>query len=359
VPRGFRSEGVLTMELTMSGRKYVDVPKMQETVREMWVRLARVPGAVAVGAVSSLPLSNMMAWGPITVEGREVAANERFINVDQRVIGGEYLTAMEIPLLEGRGFTEEDTRTTPRVGIVDQRMAQALWPGGDALGKRVRTGGIDASNTAPWITIIGVVGNVKQDALEAESRMALYFPHSQLPGRALNVVVRTHGDPATLASAVRKELRELDPDLPVYNVRTMDQRVSESLARRRFSMLLFAIFAALASGLAAVGIYGVIAFLVTQGTREMGIRMALGATPGEIGMLVVKHGLLMAAFAIVIGVGAALLVTRVMRSLLFGVAAADPITYALVCLLVALTALAASYFPARRAARLDPMRSLR
>ena len=359
VPRGFRSDGVLTMELTMSGRKYVDVPKMQETVREMWVRLARVPGAVAVGSVSSLPLSNMMAWGPITVEGRAAAANERFINVDQRVIAGEYLKAMEIPLLQGRLFTEEDTRATPRVGIVDQRMAQTLWPAGDALGKRVRTGGIDASNTAPWITIVGVVGNVKQDALDAESRMALYFPHSQLPGRALNVVVRAQGDPAALAPAVRRELRELDPDLPVHNVRTMDQRVSESLARRRFSMLLFAIFAVLASGLAAVGIYGVIAFLVTQGTKEMGIRMALGATPGSIGLLVVKHGLVMAAFALAIGVAAALAVTRVMRSLLFGVGAADPVTYVLVCLLVGLTALAASYLPARRAARLDPMRSLR
>ena len=359
VPRGFRSDGVLTMELTMSGRKYVDVPKMQETVREMWVRLARVPGAVAVGSISSLPLSNMMAWGPITVEGREVAANERFINVDQRVIAGEYLKAMEIPLLQGRLFNEQDTRTTPRVGIVDQRMAQTLWPAGDALGKRVRTGGFDASNTAPWITIVGVVGSVKQDALDSESRMALYFPHSQLPGRALNVVVRAQGDPAALTAAVRKELRDLDPDLPVYNVRTMDQRVSESLARRRFSMLLFAIFAALASGLAAVGIYGVIAFLVTQGTKEMGIRMALGATPGAIGRLVMAHGLVMAAFALAIGVAAALLVTRVMRSLLFGVGAADPLTYVLVCVLVALTALAASYIPARRAARLDPMRSLR
>jgi len=359
VPRGFRSDGVLTLELTMSGRKYVDVPKMQETVREMWLRLARVPGAVAVGSVSSLPLSNMMAWGPITVEGREVAANERFINVDQRVVAGEYLKAMEIPLLQGRLFTDEDTRTNPRVGIVDQRMAQTLWPAGDALGKRVRTGGIDASNTAPWITVIGVVGNVKQDSLDADSRMALYFPHSQLPGRSLNVVVRAQGDPAALASAVRKELRELDPDLPVYNVRTMDQRVNESLARRRFSMLLFAIFAALASGLAAVGIYGVIAFLVTQGTKEMGIRMALGATPGEIGLLVVKHGLLMAGLAIAIGVGVALVATRVMRSLLFGVGASDPLTYTFVCLLVALTALAASYIPARRAARLDPMRSLR
>ena len=207
--------------------------------------------------------------------------------------------------------------------------------------------------------MIGVVGNVKQDSLDADSRMALYFPHSQLPGRTLNVVVRTDGDPSALAPAVRKEIHDLDPDLPIYNVRTMAQRVDASLARRRFSMVLVSVVAAVAAGLAAVGIYGVIAFLVTQGTKEMGIRMALGATPREIALLVVRHGLLMAAGSIVIGVAAAVVTTRVMRSLLFGVGATDPMTYGVVCAAVALTAAAASYIPARRAARLDPMRALR
>jgi predicted permease len=359
VPTGFRVDGILTLELTMSGRKYVDVARMQETVKEMWIRLARVPGTLAVGSVSSLPLSNMMAWGPITVEGRQIAATERFINVDQRVVAGDYFRAMDIPLLRGRTFTPEDTRTTPRVAVADQRMAETLWPGADPIGKRVRTGGFDATSTAPWITIVGVVGNVKQDALDADSRMALYFPHSQLPGRTLNVVIRTEGDPASMAGPVRKELHDLDPDLPIYNVRTMVQRIDDSLARRRFSMLLLAIFATLASGLAAVGTYGVIAFLVTQGTKELGIRMALGATPRGIALLVVKHGLLIASISIIVGAIVAFVVTRVMRSLLFGVEAADPATYAMVCAIVGLTALMASYIPARRAAKLDPMQSLR
>jgi predicted permease len=245
------------------------------------------------------------------------------------------------------------------VAIIDQRMAQQLWPNGDALGKRLRTGGIDASADAPWITVVGIVGNIKQDALDADSRMALYFPHTQSPSRGLTLVVRSAGDPAALTTAVRKEIHDLDPDLPVYNVRTMEQRVDESLARRRFSTLLLTIFAALASGLAAVGIYGVVAFLVAQGTREMGIRMALGATPRGIGLLVVRHGLVMACTGLVLGVTAALALTRLMRSLLFGIAPTDVVTYALVSGLVALTALAASYLPARRAARLDPMRSLR
>jgi predicted permease len=325
----------------------------------MWVRLARVPGVVAAGSVSSLPMSQMMAWGPITVEGRVAAPNERFINVDQRVVAGDYFRTMEIPLRQGRLFAPDDTRISPRVGIIDERMAATLWPAGDAIGKRVRTGGIDARDTAPWITIVGVVGNVKQDALDADSRMALYYPHSQFPARTVNVVVRAQGNPAALAASLRAELHQLDPDLPVYNVRTMEDRIGESLARRRFSMLLLSIFAAVASGLAALGIYGVIAFLVTQGTREMGIRMALGATPRGIGMLVVRHGLVIAAAALCLGVAAAFAATRVMRSFLFGVSAGDPLTYLAVCLFVAATAVAASYIPARRAARLDPMRAMR
>jgi ABC-type antimicrobial peptide transport system permease subunit len=206
---------------------------------------------------------------------------------------------------------------------------------------------------------VGIVGNIKQDALDAESRMALYLAHTQSPSRGLTVVVRSHGDPAALTTAVRQEIRDLDPDLPVYNVRTMEQRVDESLARRRFSTLLLGIFAALASGLAAVGIYGVVAFLVAQGTRELGIRMALGATPRRIGLLVVRQALLIALAGLALGMAGAAALTRLMRSLLFGVAPTDRATYLLVFGLVAMTALAASYLPARRAARLDPMRSLR
>ncbi|HVD93198.1 MAG TPA: ABC transporter permease [Vicinamibacterales bacterium] len=359
VPPGFNADRVLTLEVTMTGRKYTDIAKVQEAYRELWTRLARVPGALAVGGVSSLPLSQMMAWGPITVEGRTAPAAERFINVDQRVVANEYFRAMEIPLREGRTFTAEDTGTGARVAIVDERMAQQLWPGGDALGKRVRTGGIDASADASWITIVGVVGNIKQDALDADSRMALYLPHTQLTSRGLNLVMRSHGDPAALATAVRKEIHDLDPDLPVYNVRTMTERIDESLARRRFSMLLLSVFAVLASGLAAVGIYGVVAFLVAQGTKEMGIRMALGATPRSIGLLIVRHGLLIAGAGLVLGMAGAVVLTRLMRSLLFGVGPTDGATYLLVGALVTITALAACYLPARKAARLDPMRSLR
>jgi ABC-type antimicrobial peptide transport system permease subunit len=200
---------------------------------------------------------------------------------------------------------------------------------------------------------------VKQYTLDGDSRIAMYFAHTQQAGRAMNVVARTVGDPAALATAASTVVRALDPDLPIYNVRTMEQRVDESLARRRFSMLLLTLFAALALGLAAIGIYGVIAYLVTQGTRDLGIRMALGATPRSIVMLILRHGMSVALIGVGAGLASAFVLTRFMRNLLFGVAPADPVTFSAVALLLASVAFVASYVPARRAARVDPMKSLR
>ena len=301
----------------------------------------------------------MMAWGPITVEGRTPPAGEKFINADQRIVAADYFRAMEIPLRRGRLFTGQDTRTTPHVVIVDDYMAQQLWPNEDAVGKRIRTGGIDANPSGPWITVVGVVGRIKQDTLDSDSRMAMYLAHTQYGTRAMNVVLRSRVDPTGLAAAARKEIRELDPDLPVYNLRTMTERVDESLARRRFSMLLLTIFAGVASGLAAIGIYGVVGYFVSQGTRELGIRMALGATPGGIRALVVRQALIIVCAGVAIGLAGALTIARLMRSLLFGIGAADPLTFASIPVLLAGVALVASYLPARRAARIDPMLALR
>jgi predicted permease len=301
----------------------------------------------------------MMAWGPIEVEGRVASPGELFVNADQRVAAADYFRVMEIPLRQGRLFNPEDTIASPRVALVDERMAQQVWPGANPIGRRIRNGGIDASSTAPWITVVGVVGSIKQDGLDLDSRMALYLAQTQVTPRAINVLVRSQSDPAALTPAVRQAIRDVDPDLPVYDIRTMEQRVGESLAARRFSMVLLTLFAALASGLAALGIYGVVAFLVAQGSKEMGIRMALGATPRRIGLLVVGHGLAIAAAGLVLGGGGALVLTRVMQSLLFGVKPSDPATYLLVAGLVATTTLVACYLPARRAARLDPVQSLK
>ena len=236
VSPGFNPSNVLTLELTMTGRKYGDAPVVLETYKQLWQQLSALPGVTAVGGVTALPLSRMMAWGPITVEGRVPAAGEKFINVDIKTVGGDYFKAMEIPLRSGRLFDEHDTRETYRAVIVDEHMAQQLWPDVDAVGKRIRTGGFDVTANTPWMTVVGVVGRIKQDALDADSRMAIYLAHTQVPSRALNVVVRSAADPAALTHAITREIRAVDPNLPLYNVRTMEHRVDESLARRSHSL---------------------------------------------------------------------------------------------------------------------------
>jgi len=356
VPPGFNPAGVLTFELTMSGRRYDDVWAGLAAYKELWRRLAELPGVTSSGAVSALPLSQMFAWGPITVEGRQPQPGEAFINVDMRFVAGDYFAAMEIPLRRGRLFDDRDIRENPRVAIVDELMARTLWPNVDPVGRRFRMG---ADPKAPWHTVVGVVGRVKQYALDAESRSATYFPHAQYPTRAMNVVLRTRGDPAALASAATRAVSGVAPDLPVYNVRTMDDRVAGSLARRRFSMLLMTLSATLAMGLAAIGTYGVMAYLVNQGTRELGIRIALGATPRRILVLVVRQGMAMAAVGVTLGLCGALVFSRFVEGLLFGVGATDARTFVVVALFLCAVALFASYVPARRAAGVDPLVSLR
>jgi ABC-type lipoprotein release transport system permease subunit len=227
------------------------------------------------------------------------------------------------------------------------------------LGKRVRSGGFDVKADTPWLTVVGVVGRIKQDRLDGESRMALYHPHTQYPTRALSVTVRSRASEAALAATAVREVRALDPDLPVYGLRTMSKRVEDSLARRRFSMLLLSLFAVLALVLGTIGTYGVMSYQVSQGTRELGIRLAVGATPGRVLGFVLARGISMAAFGLVAGLAAALVLSRFMGSPLFGVEATDPVTFVVVPGLLGLAALAASYIPARRAAGIDPAVSLR
>ena len=258
---------------------------------------------------------------------------------------------MRIPLKSGRLFNEHDTPDAPRVAVIDERMARDYWPGTDPLGKRFRTGGADAKS--PWITVVGVVGRVKQYTLDADDRIALYLPHTQYSARAMSLVVR-----GANSQTVRSAIRAIDPDLPVYQVRTMDDRVSESLARRRFTLVLLAGFALLAP-LASIGIYGVMSYLVTQGTKEIGIRMALGATQRNVLTLVLRRGMSLALAGLAAGVLAALPLTRLMRALLYGVHESDAPTFAVAALTLAAVALLACYLPARRAAKVDPLNSLR
>jgi predicted permease len=357
VPPGFNPAGTLTFELAMQGQRYPTGAKGHEAYRALMDRLRATPGVTAAGAVSALPLSQMFAWGPITVEGRVPPAGERFINADMRFVQGDYFRAMEIPVIDGRLFTDADRRPGPLVMLVDARMAADLWPGQSPIGKRVRLGGSDDTE-APWITVVGVVGRVKQYTLDGDSRIALYLPHAQFPTRVMNVVVRSSIEPAALASAARRAVRDVDPNLPLYKVVPMADRVHDSLARRRFAMLLLVAFAAVALGLAVIGTYGVMAYLVSQGTRELAIRLALGATPGQVVRLIVGQGLVTAAAGVGAGVLGSLLTARLLEGQLFEVAALDPPTFATVPLALLAVAAAACLIPAWRAARIDPAVSL-
>ena len=355
---GFNPKGVLTMGMTMTGKKYAEgrVPVL-ETYKRVWEEITALPGVTAVGGNSFMPMSDAFAWGPITIEGRTPLPGEEFINADVRIIGERYIEAMQIPLKSGRTFNHDDKFDNPRVALIDEYMAAQMWPGQDALGKRFKSGG--ANSQAPWITVVGVVGRVKQYTLDSDGRITYYVPHLQAPRREMYLTIRSEQDPATLTAAVRGAIKKLDPDLPVYSVRTMEDRVAQSLARRRFSMVLLGLFAAVALVLATLGIYGMLAYLVSQGTREIGIRMALGAERQAIVSLVVGQGMKLAIIGVALGIAGAFALTRLMQTLLFGVRPTDPLTFATIPLLLAAVALAASYVPARRAAQVDPIVSLR
>ncbi len=357
VPPGFNPRGVLTFELTMNGRRYNDRVAVMNTYRQLWERLRHLPGVTAAGGISSLPLSQSFAWGPVNIEGRVPAAGEKFLNADMRFVAGDYFRAMQIPLRRGRMFDDRDTYTSSKVVIIDQHMADELWPNQDPIGKRLRPGGLHSD--APWRTVVGVVGTVKHESLDSQPRIALYLPHEQAPTRVMTVAVRSAADAAKLTAAVTSEIRGLDSDLPIYSVRTMEQWVGESLARRRFSATMLGVFAGFAMALAIVGVYGVMAYMVSQGTREIGIRVALGATQTRILRLVVGHGIRLAVQGTAVGILGAFVLARWMSSLLFGIAATDLPTFIGIPAALIVVTLLAAYVPARRAARVDPAVSLR
>jgi putative ABC transport system permease protein len=265
------------------------------------------------------------------------------------------LRTMRIPLLRGRSFGVQDLGAAPRVALVNEPFVRRFFPQEDAIGKRL----IYGRDGSVLLEIVGVVGGVRHDELQTAPRPEVYVPNVQEPGLFMNVVVRTAGDPAHVASALRTAVAVADADIPISAVRTMDDLISNSLAQPRFSMLLLALFALIALALAAVGLYGVISYTVSQRTREIGIRMALGAEPRDILRLVIARGLRMTALGVIIGLATAFAVTRLLASILFEVGPFDPGSFAGLPLLLAAIALVASWIPARRAAHVDPLVSLR
>jgi predicted permease len=356
VAPGFNPQNVLTFDLAFNGPRYGDRQTVLDTYHQLWHALNETPGIFASGGTTSLPLSQQFAWTPIIVDGRAPLPGEKFLNADARVVGGNYFQTMQIPLIQGRFFNDDDTDKKTSVTIIDANMAQQLWPGQDAIGKRIH---MVESKEGQWNTVVGVVGRVKHESLDSEPRIAFYLPHSQYPSRELTVVLRGPGNPILLSDSAKAVLHSIDPDVPMYSVRTMTQRVEQSLARRKFSMLLLGLFAGVALVLASIGIYGVMAYLVNQGRREIGIRMALGATEHHILRLVVLQGMSLAGTGLASGLLGALFLTRLMSSLLFGIRSTDPATFGAIAVLLTAVALFATYIPAKRAGRVDPMQCLR
>jgi predicted permease len=355
VPPGFTTDHVLTMEVAAAGRKYQDDKNNKPIInfyKEIESRVAHLPGVVAEGVVSALPLTGEVGWGGISVEGYTPPPGQE-LQVDIRVAGTDYFRTMEIPLRKGRFFTEDDTADKPQVMIIDEKFAQRFWPDSDPIGKHLW---FDPKKP---ITIVGVVGVVKQYGLETDGKIATYFPQQQQPDQRMFLAVRTSSEAAGLSSAVVSQIHAVDPDVVVYGIRTMQERLHDSLARQRFSSTMLGVFAVFALLLAAVGLYGVMSHLVTQSTHDIGVLVALGARPRNVIGLVVRQGMQLAGVGIAVGLVGAAALTRVMASLLFGVSTTDAVTFAALPALLAAVAFAATIIPAWRTTRVDPVVALR
>ena len=356
VPPGFDATRAISMMVTLRAPNYTTPRKWADFFDTTTRRISGLPGIEAAGATSSLPLGGTGGWAGIEVDGFAQKPNAPELQSDQRSATPDYFKTLRIPLMQGRYFDARDNATAPPVAIIDDKMAKRFWPYGSAIGKRIRRSG---AINGPWSEIVGVVGVVKQYGLDVDTRITTYFPEAQFSLPTMYLVARTQGDPVAIAASIVREVHAIDPQLPVYGIRSMDERLSRSLARQRFAMSMLGAFAAFALVLAIVGIYGVVSYVVTQSTHDIGVRVALGALPGNILGMVVGHGMKLAAAGVAAGLAGAYALTRLMESLLFGVKAWDAITFAGVALALSLAALAASYIPAVRAARLDPTAALR
>ena len=353
VPPGFNPEGVVIAQTALPTARYRKADQSKAVQKELLERLAALPGVQAAGVTTNLPLVGDRGIG-FLIEGDTAETVNTAYNA---WVSNDYFRALGIQLRTGRGFTDEDRENTPPAVVVNETMQRRFWPEGDAIGKRIKWGGWNDA----WLTIVGVVADVKVSSLEAETRPAIYMPIFQIPRARSNViyVIRSSADTASVVSALRREMKAVDAELPVYDLRTMNQVIAASVAERRFSMMLLAVFAGAALLLAAIGLYGVISFSVTERTREIGIRLAMGASHRDVLRLVIGQGLSLSLAGIVLGMAAAIVLTRLMTSLLFGVSATDTFTFIAVSVVLTGVALGACFVPARRAATVDPIVALR
>jgi putative ABC transport system permease protein len=327
-------------------------------IKELLQRVSAIPGVrnAAISSGNAVPLVGPHNTGGFSIEG-DAVTNNAIPTAQVGVVSPDYFRTMETPLKRGRFFTDADDRQAPQVVLIDEALAQRYFSNRDPVGLRIKRGG--PTSEAPWMTIVGLVGNIKSDGFDQPDQPHLYYPIFQNPAYAMAIYLRTDVAASTVTQSLREQVRALDRDLPVFGERTMTQVAAESMSRRRFAMQVVGLFGILALVLAAVGIYGVIAYSVTQRTREIGIRVALGASRSAILRWVLKQGMVLTMAGVVVGLIGALALTRLLRSLLFGVGPTDIVTYGVLAAVLTIVALIACYVPARRATKVDPLVALR
>jgi predicted permease len=356
VDPGFSTENVLTAQIALPAARYPDAPARGAFWSRLLEKTRSLPGVTSVGLTSNVPFNGNVSSGSYSIVGYTPGPTEAAPHGRQEVVGGDYFTAMRIPLIEGRFFNDGDTADSPPVVVVDQYLAKRYFAGRSAIGQQIRRGGPNI----PAFTIVGVAGTINSiDLGQPVTKERIYYPISQQARPGMALVMKTGLDPQTLVGQVRAAVRSIDPEQPLADVRTMDQWVSRSLEQKRMPTMLLTLFGSVALVLSAIGIYGVLAFGVAQRVREFGIRQALGADRRSILRLVLKQGLLTAGIGIVLGLAGAWQLSRVMTTMLFGVSTHDVAVYASVTALLLVVAMAACYIPARRATRVDPMVALR
>jgi putative ABC transport system permease protein len=358
VDLGFRSGNLLTMRLQPSPARYDSAASVRAFYGELLERTRGIPGVQDAAAITDIFLSQTPNSTGFVIEGRPLVPDAERVETPFDAVTPNYFQVMGIPIVSGRAFTDQDRVGSPEVAIVNEAMARRFWPDEEAVGKRFKFGD-DPDDDTPWFTIVGVEGDRRRTGFDLPVRYETFLPHAAFTARTMTLVVRTAGDPAAMAGPVRQVVRGIDAEQPVYAVATMDEMISGMMAQRRFSMTLIAAFASLALVLALVGVYGVTSYLVAQRTREIGLRLALGADPRSVVGMVVRQGMTVAAVALTLGVGAALALTRLMAGLLYGVSSTDLITFGAVVLLITAVTAIANWLPARRAARVDLSVALR